>query len=144
MKEWFLLSLFHSGSQTQLVQLAVVLSLPPFVAGGAQESERPLRYRRPLLLRLHQNLTPLQCLPVPGDGGIPGATTSAVSSCSGCGETLLLRPGAPHWSGKLTALDILHQPFDRELQKNTHTHTKTFKKAQISYKDNTLRNGQKS
>lgn len=85
MNGWFLLSLFHSGSQTQLVQLPVLPSLPPVVAGGAQESERPLRDRRPLLLRLHQNLTPLQRLPVPGDGGVPGAATSAVSSRSGCG-----------------------------------------------------------
>lgn len=48
-----LLYLPQSGSQTELVQLAVLPSLPPAVASGAQESERPLRDRRPLLLPLH-------------------------------------------------------------------------------------------
>lgn len=48
-----LLSLPQSGSQTELVQLALLPSLPPAVASGAQESERALRDRRPLLLPLH-------------------------------------------------------------------------------------------
>lgn len=107
MKEQFLLSPLHSGSQAELVQLAVIPSLPPAVASGSQESERPFRHRRPLLLRLHQNLTPLQCLPLPADGGVSGATTSAVSSCSECKQTPLLRPGAPHRSGKLRARALL-------------------------------------
>lgn len=67
--------MFPAGCETQLVQLAVLPALPPAVARGAQEGERALRYCRPLVLPVPEDPTFLQPLPVPGDGGLPGAAS---------------------------------------------------------------------
>lgn len=98
--DWFSPT-FATGCKAELVQLAVILALTPAVAGGTQASEWPVWEWCPLILPVHQDPSVLQCLPVSGDDGVPGAASGCAPSGADIRETLFLRTGAPHRSGKL-------------------------------------------
>lgn len=83
-----------------MVQLALFPALPAAVAGGAQDGERALWLRRPLLLPVPEDAALLQPLPVRGHGGLPGGTAGPAPSGAPYCEGALLWTGASQRSGK--------------------------------------------